>query len=139
MHTDAEGNFSFTDVPREGVELRVGGEGLLPLELALDEEVDLNDLVLRPASKCSVQVILEDEIERANAVVFLDAQGEPLEVYFLRGNAVNVTSDAPLTEGRSGLISISSRAAELVLTLNGEPVERHPITVHPGAPTELRF
>ena len=97
------------------------------------------DLVLGPASKCSVQVILEEDVERGYAAVFLDAQGEPLEVFFLRGNAVNAFTDAPLTEGRSGLISISSRAAELVLILSGEPVERHPITVHPGAPTELRF
>lgn len=96
-------------------------------------------MVLRPAPKCSVQVILEEDVERAYAVVFLGVQGEPLVVFFLRGNAVNVFTDAPLTEGRSGLISISSRAAELVLIVNGEPVERHPITVHPGAPTELRF
>ena len=126
-------------MPRAGLELRVSGEGLLPLELALTSEVDLNDLVLRPASKCRVQVVLEEEPERADAVIFLDANGDLLEVYLLRGNAINVTTDAPLTEGRSGLISISSMASELVLILDGEPVERHPITVHPGAPTELRF
>lgn len=129
--TDAEGRFEIERVPREGMRLDLTSERIVPRVVDLDPEGDPLALELAVDVRCHLSVELEDP-ELADLFAVEDADGERLEVHVLTENSHEISSDAEIVDGRSGVVSVSSRARRIVLLKHGAFVETIPIEPRPG-------
>ena len=79
------------------------------------------------------------EPRSAARIGFADRDGERLDVLVIRDGSFNAYTSVPLVDGRSGVVSVSSTAGELLLLdTDEELVEGMPITLVPGEVTVLQ-
>lgn len=137
--TDAEGRFEFRDVVRGDLRLNVRGDGLVPSEHELGGVGDPLAVRLVADTRCNFELELAEPVERADAVVALDAEGRSLDLLRIRGSSVNAFTEVELVRGRSGVHAVSSRCRTLVLRKNGQEVGRMPVHLRGSAPARLRW
>lgn len=125
--TDAEGRFEFKDVPREGITLGLKADGIVPREVALDDEATPENLDLVVNTRCRLEVRLEPPVARADRIALRDADGAGLDVLVITQGGINAYTDVALVDGRSGVVSVSSAARTLVLLKGDKVIETHAI------------
>ena len=135
--TDAEGRFTFHDVPVERVHLSIFGDEILPL---IDELANLGDpanLNIRVRARYHVEVIL-DNPSTADAVAARDADGNMVLLAIIRSGSHDQRAEVQLQNGRSGVLAVGGRMRSAVLLKNGEVVAEVPVTLTPGETTVIR-
>ncbi len=137
--TDAEGRFEFRDVVRGDLRLTVRGDGLVPSEHELGGVGDPLALRLVADTRCNFELELAEPVDRADAVLALDAEGRGLDLLRIRGSSVNAVTEVELVRGRSGVHAVSSRCRTLVLSKNGQEVGRMSVQLRGAAPVRLRW
>jgi len=126
--SDAEGRFGFDDVPRKGAVLSVRGDDIVPTKA--DIGADSVDITVE--LRCHLEVVVREPSERFDAISVVDGQGKGLDILVLTEGSTNAWTGVPLVQGRSGVVSVSSRARELLLKKNGVVVEKRPLDLVPG-------
>jgi hypothetical protein len=126
--SDAEGRFHFVDVPRSGAQILARGDGIVPTKVdvtaaALDIPVEV---------RCHLEVVLRENDGRFDAIEAADGEGKRLDLMVLTEGSVNAWTGVPLVEGRSGVVSVSSRARQLRLFKDGALVETRALDLLPG-------
>jgi RNA polymerase sigma-70 factor (ECF subfamily) len=144
--TDAEGRFALERVPKDLVYLRIQGSDVIPLEwgrklaggLARLAGERAEELEIAVERRCHFQVVLAvpGEAEELGA---LDHDGQEMVVSQFHGNGRDDRERHALIEGRSAMLAVGDRAAELVLYRAGAEVRRVSIRLVPGAPTQLEL
>jgi hypothetical protein len=136
--TDEEGRFTLHDVPKEGVRLGVGGDDVIPRDLDVGPDANPEDFVVHLWVRCHVQVDLDTQQDRADSFAVFDEEDERIDVMVFRQGSTNAYTSMNIVEGRSQVVSVSSRAATLVLIKDGQPVERIPLDLVPGEVNLIR-
>lgn len=137
--TDADGRFSFDDVPLAVTELQVDGSGLvLGQTFGLSSGDDAEDLELRVARSCKLEVDLTDSGVGADNAEILGADGERLGLAITMGEMTFASDSASLHGGRSGVLSVSEAAQTLVLYTGGVEVLRRRVWLVPGKSNVVR-
>jgi hypothetical protein len=131
--TDEKGRFVLHDVPREGMELNLSSQGTVPRSLELARGLDPADVRVEVAVRCAfeVRVAPGGELD-ADAIALRDAQGGYLDVLRIEPGSVNAYTDAPLVDGRTGVLSASSAARTLLLLRDDQVVREVPIRLRGG-------
>lgn len=137
--TDEHGRFEFKDAPRGPVNITIRGDALVPSEHALDAAVDPLRVRLVADPRCAFELELAPPLDRADALEARDGEGRALDLLRIRGGSINAYTAIPLSAGRSGVHSVSSRVRTLVLTKNGAEVGRLEVRLRGGAPVTLRW
>ena len=135
--TDADGRFTFRNVPVDRVHLSIFGDEILPLigELStLGEPANLNITV---RARYHIEVILDDP-STADAVAARDADGAVVVVALIRSGSHDQRAQVPLRNGRSGVLAVGGRMRTAVLLKDGEVVAEVPVTLTPGETTVIR-
>jgi len=88
-------------------------------------------------ARCHVSIQLETP-GLADRFKFRDANGKHVSVHVITENSHNNSSDGELVEGRSGVVSVSGRATQLVLFRGDTEVEVVPIDLVSGELNEVR-
>lgn len=78
--TDDAGRFELADFPREDVKVQITGEAILPAVLALPEDADAEELVLRVALRRRLKVEFGHLEPRPQGFAILDAAGRALSM-----------------------------------------------------------
>ena len=107
----ADGSFRFTNVPRSGASLTVRGDDIVPtkVDIASDELEIVVDL------RCHLEVVLREPVARYDRIEVADEQGQGLDLMVLSNGGMQAWTDVDLVDGRSGVLSVSSRARLLRL------------------------
>jgi len=92
----------------------------------------LDDLEIRVALRCHVQVDLGDRADLADAFVVLDAAGSKLQALEYKGPMAMPHDPVPIELGKSPVVAITEDARTLVLSKKGEEVTRFPLSIAPG-------
>lgn len=124
----ADGRFTFTDVPRRGARLLLRGDGILPMTVDVDSE----RLEIVAESRVQLELEITREPQRYDRFGFAALDGERLDVLYLSHGSSDARRSGELVDGRSGVVSASSRARTLLLFKNGAEVERMAIQLVPG-------
>jgi len=126
--TDAKGRFEFKSVPRHGAQLSLRGDAVVPRSV----EVTEGELDIELEVRCHLEVVVRLASGRFDEIAVRDRQGGPLDLIVLTEGSMNAWTSMPLVDGRSGVLSVSSRASELVLLKGGVEVETRPLDLVPG-------
>ena len=135
--TDAEGRFSFRDVPRERTILSIYGDPILPRITPLSELGDPETLEISVRGRYHLQVILEDAAA-ADAVGATDENGRRVGLSVIRSGSHNDGIEMPLRGGRSGVLAVGGATRNLLLLKEGEIVGEIPVALVPGETTVVR-
>jgi hypothetical protein len=137
---DEEGRFEFEDVPSKGISVNVAGEGILGNEFPLEGAGDPEKLSLSVHQRCSFEVVLATPSLEASAIGLRDGDGKRLDVLRIDTEHTNAYTSVALVERRSGVLSASSAARELVLFLDGETeIRAVPIRLRAGEVTRIEL
>ncbi len=137
--TDAQGRFELRDLSRAAERLNVQPRGALQgRSVVLAELSDLEDIEVRIASTCHLQVDLAGSGIDAREFRVLDAQGETLQVAAHQGDLSYAMTRIGLNEGRSQALMCSDAATTLVLLRDDVEVKRIPLTLVPGELNVIR-
>jgi len=128
----AEGQFEFTDVPAEGMKIGVAGEGIVPDEFAIARSGDKQALKLVVFQRCPFEVVQVSNEPAYDAISLRDGKDAGLDVLRIDEQHTNAYTEAPLVDGRSGVLSASSAARSIVLLRGGQPVKTIAIRLRPG-------
>ncbi|NOT31471.1 MAG: carboxypeptidase regulatory-like domain-containing protein, partial [Planctomycetes bacterium] len=126
--TDADGRFGFDDVPKTGAMLSVRGDDIVPAAA----EVASDSLDIRVELRCHLEVVLRDPLGRFDGISVADQDGKGLDILVLTEGSANAWTGVPLVQGRSGVVSVSSRARVLKLLKAGALVETRALDLVPG-------
>lgn len=137
--TDAEGLFELRDVPAGELSLEVEGGAVVPTEFALHAVSDPRKVEIPVDLRCGLEVVVVDPADRADALGALDGDGRPIDLLRIRDLSVTAMTDLPLVDGRSGVVSVSSRARTLVLSKGGVEVARVPVRLSASETTQVRW
>lgn len=126
--TDDDGRYAFKDVPRQGASLSVRGDGIVPTQ------VDVHDANqdIPVEMRCHMEIVLLEPVGRFDAISVTDGKGQGLDLLVLTEGSVNAWTSVPLVDGRSGVVSLSSRARVLELYKDGVVVETRALDLLPG-------
>jgi len=125
--TDAEGRFHLERVPKAGAQVSVRGDSIVPLSLAVTGAT----LEIPVEVRCHMEVVLR-ALGKFDSIEVADGEGQRLDILVLTEGSVNAWSGVALTDGKSGVISVSSRARELRLFKGKTLVETRPLDLVPG-------
>ena len=138
--TDEAGRFEFKDVPSKGIAINVAGEGILGDAFPLETSGDPEKLALSVHQRCSFEVVLVSPSLEATAIGLRDGDGKRLDVLRIDTEHTNAYTSVALVDRRSGIVSASSAARELVLFGDGETeVRALPIRLRAGEVTRLEL
>src|SRR6185503_10778079 len=126
--TDAEGRVHFENVPKTGAQLSVRGDGIVPTKA----DIVARTLDIPVEVRCHLEVVLRESAGRFDFIQVADGEGQRLDVMVLTEGSVNAWTGVKLVDGRSGVVSVSSRARELRLFKSGILVETHAIDLQAG-------
>ena len=126
--TDAEGRFGFADVPRTGAVLSVRGDDIVPAKV----DITGDSVDIRVEMRCHLEVVLRDPVGRFDAISVADEDGAGLDILVLTEGSTNAWTGVPLVQGRSGVVSVSSRARTLKLFKDGALAETRALDLLPG-------
>jgi len=141
VRTDAQGRFEFAELCLERTRLHLSLEGAGDsgrAAVSLADFDQLESLELRLPAACYLRVTLADA-ERADSLTLLDAQGQTLALTIVIGGARCSANSVSIVRGVTDRISTNESAATLVLSKEGQEVDRLPIRLTPGGVNELRF
>ena len=128
VNTDAEGRFRFEDVPRSGAQLSVRGDGIVPTK----DDVTSATVDIPVETRIHFEVVLRESDGRFDSIQVVDGEGKPLDLLVLTEGSVNAWTGVSLVEGRSGVVSVSSRARQLKLLKDRALIETRPLDLVPG-------
>ncbi len=126
--SDGEGLVRFREVPREGARLSCSSDEMVPITVDVSSE----SLEIRVELRCHLDVELREPLDRYDALAVADGSGKRLDVLILTEGSVTALSEVPLVNGRSGVVSVSSRARELRLFKDGALIDTLPLELLPG-------
>ena len=136
--TDSQGRFEVRDLSRAARWIWIGGGDLAEsFEGDLDPESDLESLEFRLALRCRLQVITAGE-PRPDALMVLDASGEPMALRARRGWVEDARERRVLTDGRSEILRTSQLASTLVLLRGEQEFLRVPLSLEAGELNVIR-
>jgi hypothetical protein len=141
--TDENGAFVFEDLSRTGVALGVQGQGIIWNWYELDHggipiATDMESLELVVERSMHLQVKLTDPVDDAFVQV-LDATGEALSIIILKGASRDMSNRIRLSAGKTPVLSVSERAATVVLFRGREEIMRSGVTLNSSSVTRLVF
>ena len=134
--SDVDGSFAILGVPLEGVALYLSGDGVLPVAHELVEP-DGELLELTVPLRRDLQIAF-DGPEPVDEIAVVDAAGEELPLHLVQGGLRQVLGRAPVRNGRTDVLSVSSAAASLVLYGDGVERRRAPVELLAGERTVVR-
>ncbi len=136
--TDDQGRFHFERVPRHGIRLTFESDEIVPTVRSLSEfEANPTAIEIEVDARCHVSIELETP-GMADRFEFEDADGGHLSVHVISETSHSSSTSGDFVNGRSGVVSVSGRATQLVLMLGNAEVERLPLTLFPGELNEIR-
>ena len=125
--SDAEGRFHFERVPKQGAQLSVRGDSIVPLSLAVTGP----SLEIPVDVRCHLEVVLR-ALGKFDSIQVADGEGQRLDLLELTEGSVSAWTSVDLIDGKSGVVSVSSRARELRLFKGKTLVETRPLDLVPG-------
>lgn len=137
--TGEDGRFEYHDVPSKGIVLSVTGEGILEGSFDLETSGDPESLELRVHQRCSFEVVVKSPGLEADAIGLRDSEGKVVDVLRIDSENVNAYTTVTLVDRRSGVVSASSAARELVLLLGETTVRTVPIELRAGEVTRIEL
>lgn len=126
--SDAEGRFRFANVPRSGAQLSVRGDAIVPTKADVVSAV----VDIPVETRCHLEVVLREASGRFDSIQVADGEGERLDIMVLTEGSTNAWTSVDLVDGRSGVVSVSSRVRELRLFKSGVLVESRALDLQPG-------
>lgn len=130
--TDPAGAFELTGVPKDGVYLRVDGDGIEPTEFAhgrerlADEAGRVEGLEIVVTRCLDLALELLDAAE-ADEFAVVDADGTALNVAVVEEGGRSSNTHGRLVEGRSGVVQVPETGATVVLYRADAEIRRLPL------------
>src|SRR5262249_39228576 len=121
--TDAGGGFELRNLPRADLVLNYSGDDIVPGTAKVDEARPLRDQQTVVARRCHLRVQI-DPARGVQSFRVLDAGGAVLPILELAPGSSYTRSDWPLTDGCSGVLSVSEAGVTVVLEGKGGEIAR---------------
>lgn len=130
--TKTDGSFELAHVPRHLARLSVSGESVQSADCELDD-VDIAQPIEITATRM-VRFRFEGEVRDGSpdAIAVLDVDGTMLGLVTRDAGGMSSMNMAPLTDGRSHVLSVSEKASRLVLYKDGAVISSQPIRLSPS-------
>ena len=133
-HTDSEGRFALTHLPRRSLMLSVSDESVVPAYEAIPSDWDSEEYVVRVGLKCHIRVNCSQV--GADSFSVLDEDGKPQLIW--------VTSQingprAPIANGSSDPLTIGDNACTLVVYQGERELGRRSFTPLPNSEVVVEF
>lgn len=125
--SDSNGRFLFEDLTATQVRLFAIAPGAMPTWTTV--EASTSDVTLRVVVTGHVRVVT---LLDADAVGFLDGEGEPMPIVTCEGRFLRTGSrQVPLFDGRTGVHRVPLDAASIAIYRQSEEIRRLPISILP--------
>ena len=108
--------------------LSVRGDDIVPAKV----DITGDSVDIRVEMRCHLEVVLRDPVGRFDAISVADEDGAGLDILVLTEGSTNAWTGVPLVQGRSGVVSVSSRARTLKLFKDGALAETRALDLLPG-------
>jgi hypothetical protein len=115
-----------------GDTIMFGGRPLTP-------DVDPTTFTLAVDRRMHLQVELTPPLERADRCRVLDADGKPMLLRIMRGEAARTGRSVPILDGRTHIVSLGEGARTIVFLLGDREVARLPVELRAGEVTTVRW
>lgn len=140
VDTAADGRFVLKNVPKSEVRISVSGDSLIGKNFELSELALEHELRLSVDLRCHFRLLCERGERIPDRASLLDDGGKLLSVFTYQSQGWSSSTQFPVQAGgATHAMAVSERACTLVLYLNGEELERVPVTLLPGQVSEVRF
>jgi RNA polymerase sigma-70 factor (ECF subfamily) len=127
MRTNARGEFTFANVPTEGVEVCASGDEIMFAGRMIEPGIDPLAFVLQVDRRMHLQVELAPPTDRADRVRVLDAAGVAMLLRIMRGETARTNRVAEIVDGRSEILSLGEGAVTAVFLRRDVEVGRMPL------------
>ena len=135
--TDAEGRFTFRDVPKDRVHVSIYGDAILPLIDELSNLGDPTNLNIIVRARYHIEVILDDP-STADTITARDADDNVVLLAIIRSGSHDQRAEVQIENRRSGVLAVGGAMRKLLLLKDGEVVAEIPVTLTPGQTTVIR-
>jgi hypothetical protein len=135
--TDAEGRFTFRDVPKDRVHISIYGDAILPLIDELSNLGDPTNLNITVRARYHIEVILDDP-STADTIAARDANDNVVLLAIIRSGSQDQRAEVQIENRRSGVLAVGGAMRKLLLLKDGEVVAEIPVTLIPGQTTVIR-
>ena len=139
MRTNARGEFTFANVPTEGVEVCASGDEIMFAGRMIEPGIDPLAFVLQVDRRMHLQVELAAPLDRADSVRVLDASGKAMLLRIMRGETARTARFAQIADGRSEILSLGEGAAAAVFLRGDVEVGRMPLQLAAGQVNTIRW
>lgn len=135
LRTDAEGRFELTDVPRANLQFHAVSDDIVPSYFSVEDVTDPEDFRVTVEARAHFEVIAGPG--RFDALAVVGQDDAPLELLRMRADGYSNFEQLPILDGRSGVVTVSTGAAAVLLFRAGEQIERVPLRLRPGSITTI--
>ena len=129
VRTDADGRFELEDVPRAFVQFHAISDDIVPSYFSVEDITDPDRFEVRVLARAHLEIQDRSGAENFHVV---DAEGQRVTLLLMRADGYSNFEEMPLVQGRSGVVTVTTDAAELVLTDAEGVVDRIPLSLRPG-------
>jgi len=138
--TDASGRFAFEAVHVEGAFLSLRGNAIvLGASHPLDRSQGLEQLEIVVDAACRFRVVLEGDPTLVDGFHMLDLEDRPQPLYVeIEAHTIS-TSTVDIHDGHSGVAMTNEGERILVLTKDGQEIQRRTLAFEPGPLREIRL
>jgi hypothetical protein len=117
----------------------VDADGELGAAAFLAEETDPRHSELVASLRLHLQVELDEPLDRADRLQVFDVDGKRVLLSVFHGQGAHASSEMPILDGRSAVLSVEERAATLALYRGAEEFARLPLRLSAGPPNLVRW
>lgn len=136
--TDADGRFELVDVPVRDIQFHLVSDDITPSYASVDQVRDPGDFVIEVLARVHLEVVVDPGEGAPTSIRVSDAEGRRVKLLEMRADGYSNYDEFPLTDGRTGVLTLTSDAATLELLRDGEVLESIPIHPRPGEVTTIR-
>lgn len=125
--TDARGRFEFGRIARAEVAFELSAEDILPAYASVEGVRDPLAFDIQVDGRVHLEIELAPRNEPPDSFRVLDALGAGVDVYELSADGYSNYAEYTLRDGRSGIVSTTTRAARIEFLSRGKVVDSVPV------------
>ena len=136
--SDEQGMVRFGEIPKERIEFYIASDEILPTYASIEDIEDPTEVEIVVAARAYLN-FLSEPADAVDSIFVTDVEGNRQKILRMRADGYSNYDDFPLTEGRSGVVTVNSDAAFLHIVFDGEEVDRLPLVLRPGEVERIEY
>ena len=139
VRTDEDGRFELEGLPKQGVQFHLISDEIVPSYTSVEAIDDPDAFVIEVLGRAHFELTVVPGPDAPDAFRVTDATGRELEILEMKADGYSNYDRFELTDGRSGVLTLTTDAAFLHLLRGQEELDVLPLSLRTGEVTRIAW